>query len=89
MVDFPNRVIIACMKPTAELIDDIYLEKVLRARAAPLAEKILDGPRLYAYACEAVRAGVRMQNPDATPEELRLLIRERFELIQWLENARG
>lgn len=41
------------MKPSAEIIDDIYLEKVLRARTIPMAEKILDGPRLYAYACEA------------------------------------
>ena len=72
-----------------ELIDDIYLGKVLRARAAPMEEKVLDGPRLYAYACEAVRAGVRLQNPNATPEELKVLIRERFERIALVENARG
>ena len=77
------------MEPTAEIIDDIYLEKVMRARAAPMAEKILDGPRLYAYACEAVRAGVLSQNPEATPEELRVLIQKRFERIRQLENARG
>jgi len=76
------------MKPTPELIDDIYLEKVLRARAAPMAEKILDGPRLYAYACEAVRAGVRSQNPQATPDQLKLLIKQRFERIRQLELAR-
>jgi len=76
------------MQPTPELIDDIYREKVLRARSVPMAEKILAGPRLYAYACEAVRAGVRSQHPEATPEELELLIRERFELIRRLENAR-
>jgi hypothetical protein len=77
------------MKPTNDLIDDIYLEKVLRARTLPMAEKILDGPRLYAYACEAVRAGVQSQNPEATPEELKLLVQKRFELIRQLENARG
>jgi hypothetical protein len=77
------------MEATPELIDDIYLEKVLRARATPIAEKLLDGFRLYKFASEAVRMGVRAQNPHATPEELELLIRERFELIQRLENARG
>jgi hypothetical protein len=77
------------MKPTTELIDDIYLEKVLRARAVPMAEKILDGPRLYAYACEAVRAGVESQHPEATPEELKRLIQERFEHIRQLESAHG
>jgi hypothetical protein len=77
------------MKPTAELIDAIYLDKVLRARAAPMAEKILDGPRLYAYACVAVRAGVQMQNPSATPDELKRLIQERFDLIRRLEESRG
>lgn len=54
-----------------------------------MTEKILDGPRLYAYACQAVRAGVQSQNPEATPEELKLLIQERFERIRQLESAHG
>lgn len=54
-----------------------------------MAEIILDGPRLYAFACQAVRAGVQSQNPQASPEELKLLIQQRFELIRQLENARG
>src|SRR5690242_10414787 len=73
------------MQPTPELIDDIYLQKVLRARATPIEEKLLEGFRLYAYACEAVRAGVRAQNPNASPEELKILIRERFERIRLVE----
>jgi len=77
------------MQPTPELIDDIYLQKVLRARTAPISEKLLDGLRLYAYACEAVRMGVKAQNPQASPEELESKIRQRFEFIRRLENMRG
>jgi hypothetical protein len=73
------------MEPTPELIDSIYLEKVERARQRPIGEKIFDGPRLFAYACEAARSGIRMQHPNASPEEVERLLRERLDLGRQLE----
>jgi hypothetical protein len=35
------------MEPTQELIDDIYRQKVLRARAMPPEEKLFAGIRLF------------------------------------------
>jgi hypothetical protein len=77
------------MQPDPELVDNIYLQKVLRARAEPLTEKLLDGPRLFAFACEAARAGIRMQHPGASPEDVRRMLRERFERMNLLEKANG
>jgi hypothetical protein len=73
------------MEPTDELIDSIYLEKVQRARRTPISEKLMAGPRLFAFSCEASRAGIRLQNPKASPAEVELLLRKRLELRQHLE----
>jgi hypothetical protein len=73
------------MEPSQELIDSIYIEKVLRARSMTPEQKLLDGPRLFAFACEASRAGIRAQHPQATPEQVDELLRERFALLDHLE----
>ena len=75
------------MEPTLELIDSIYVEKVMRARRATIEQKLLAGPALFAFACEAARAGIRMQHPDATPEEVERLLRARIERFSRLEEA--
>jgi hypothetical protein len=75
------------MKPTPELIDSIYIDKVLRARQTPLEQKLVAGPALFALACEMARAGIRAQNPEATPEHVEQLLKARFELARKLEEA--
>ena len=75
------------MEPTDELIDAIYLEKVERARKQPMEEKLRDGPRLFAYACEAMRMGIRAQYPGLSPEEVEKELRERIELGRRLEES--
>jgi hypothetical protein len=54
------------LEPTKELVDAIFRERVLRARATPPGEKLLDGPRLFDYACRVTKAGIRHQYPSAT-----------------------
>src|SRR5437868_128163 len=39
------------MEPSKELVDDIYRERVLRARRTPPEEKLLDGARLFDLSC--------------------------------------
>ena len=75
--------------PIQELSDSNYAEKVMRARSTPIEEKLLDGPRLFVFACEGVRAGIRAQVPDASGEEIERLLRRRLELIGQLEEYRG
>jgi hypothetical protein len=69
------------------LADELYRERVLRARRTPAEERILDGPRLFDYACSITLAGLRAERPHATEAELRLALRQRLELGRKLELA--
>ncbi len=64
--------------PFAALADEIYRERVLRARRTPAAEKILAGQRLFESACEITLCGIRAQNPGITEDECRRILRERL-----------
>ena len=71
-----------------ELADAIYWDKIRRAREAPFEEKFLAGPQLFDYACRIVCAGIRMQNPGITDEDVEQVLKERLELQRRLEKAR-
>ncbi len=62
---------------TKELIRDIDSRKLQRAREASMEEKMLDGPRLFRMSCQAIKAGLRLDHPDATESELQRLLIER------------
>ena len=64
--------------PYAALADEIYRERVMRARAAPPEEKILAGQRLFESACRITLAGIHDQNPGLTEEQGRKILRERL-----------
>ena len=70
------------------LADAIYRDRVLRARRTPPEERIMDGPRLFDYACAITLAGLRSENPNATEHELREALRQRLALAEKLEQAR-
>ncbi len=53
-----------------DLANSIDAERVLRARQTPLAQKWLDGPRLFDRALKWMRAGVRAERPGITEHEL-------------------
>lgn len=76
------------MEPTPELIDELYRERVLRARRTPMEEKILAGPRLFDLACRIAMDGIREQHPEADDEEVRRLLRQRLDLRDRLERIR-
>jgi hypothetical protein len=76
------------MEPTKKLIDDIYRERVLRARAMPPEEKLLDGPRLFEMACRITRAGIRYQYPEADDQRVEEILKERLALRRRLEEQR-
>ena len=71
------------------LADELYRERVLRARRTPPEERILDGPRLFDYACSITLAGLRAERPQASEAELRLALRRRLETARKLELANG
>lgn len=73
------------MGPTRELIDDIYRERVRRARRRDPAEKVRDGPQLFDMACELSRAGIRSRFPEANEAEVEKLLRRRLAILAKLE----
>ena len=70
---------------TKQLMDSIFIDKVLRARQRTPGEKMLDGPRLFAMGCLMMRNGIRWQFPEFTEEQVeaelvrRLAIRRRID----------
>ena len=75
------------MEPTTELIDDLFRERVLRARRTPPEEKLLDGPRLFDLACRIMKNGIRDEYPDADEVRVEEILRARLALVQRLEEA--
>jgi len=66
--------------------DDLYREEVEEARGRSLEEKFLAGPKLFDRSCEFMRAGIRLQFPQITDDEVERLLLERLELGRQLEN---
>jgi hypothetical protein len=75
------------MQPTQKLVDELYRERVLRARATPLEEKLLDGPRLFEFACRVMTDGIRDENPDADEAVVQQILARRLDLLRKLEQA--
>jgi hypothetical protein len=53
------------MEPTKDLIDSLYRERILRARASSPEQKLLAGAQLFEEVCERMAAGLRDENPEA------------------------
>ena len=58
------------MEPIRELVEDIYRERVLRARRTPIEQKVLAGAELFEFACRVTCDGIRHQNPGIDESEV-------------------
>ena len=72
--------------PTPQLLDALYREEVLEARAMSPEQKFLLGEELFHYACSITLSGIRHQFPEADEAECRRILRKRVELRTRLEN---
>ncbi|MSR56802.1 MAG: hypothetical protein EXS05_03920 [Planctomycetaceae bacterium] len=70
-----------------ELADDIYREKVLRARVTPPEIKLMAGAELFEYACRITECGIRAQFPEATEDDVQRILSERLALARRLEGG--
>jgi len=68
--------------PFADLADELFLERVLRARATPPEEKFLSGEALFEFASSITLAGIRHQNPGFSEADCR---RELNRRLEWRE----
>lgn len=78
------------MSPEQSLIDEIYREKVIRARQMSPEEKFDAGYTLFEQACEVTRAGIRDQHPEADEAQVEQLLERRLAIGALLdEQSRG
>ena len=73
------------MEPTKELIDDIFRERVFRARRTPPEEKLLQGPRLFDLCCRIMADGIRNEYPKADEQRVQGILAQRIALLRRLE----
>lgn len=76
------------MNPTQKLVDDIYRERVERARRMTVDEKLLAPAELFEWACQITRDGIRQQHPEADDAAVEAILRERLALGERLESLR-
>jgi hypothetical protein len=76
------------MESIRELADDIYRERVLRARATPPEQKLTDGPRIFERVCRVMSDGIRDQFPEADDSRVLEILRERLQIARRLEGPR-
>lgn len=65
---------------TRQLMDEIFIDKVLRASRRSIGDKMLDGPRLFDDCCRIMRSGIRFQFPDYTEQQVEAEFRRRLEI---------
>jgi hypothetical protein len=75
------------MEPTEELLDNIYRDRVLRARQVPLGKKLLAGGELFEQVCDRMRDGLRDENPGVGKETIEELLGRRLDLLRRLRSG--
>lgn len=69
------------------MADEIFREKVLRARRMSFADKFLAGAELFDMGTGFALDGIRMQFPDADEQRVREIFSERMRKVRRLNNA--
>ena len=74
--------------PYAALANELYRERVLRARQATPEQRFLAGEELFEWACSITMAGIENQNPGISREEGLRIIKHRLEMRARMERSR-
>lgn len=78
----------AAVNPSEEflpLIDDIFREKVLRARAMSPEKRFLESFELFEMGVSMMRDGVRAQHREFTEEQVDQKVSRRFAVVRQME----
>lgn len=77
------------MQPTKEILDDIYLERVQRARRTAGGEKLLGGARLFDEVVERMIAGIRLREPKADDARVQRILAAQLAHLRKLDEMRA
>jgi hypothetical protein len=75
------------MESIKELADEIYRERVLRARKQTMEQRFRAGFELFEGVCERMSAGIRHQHPQADEETVQEILRQRLALLRRLRSS--
>jgi hypothetical protein len=75
------------MKPTTDVIDALFIDKVLAARQRTFEQKFRAAGDLHEAVLERMRAGILMQSPNASEDEIQRELMRRFAIGRLLENS--
>lgn len=70
-----------------KLADDLYRERVLRARAMTPEEKLRVATGLFTEVCERMKIGLRMENPRADEKMIQKLLVKRLNRLRQLDET--
>lgn len=66
--------------------DDLYWEEIEDARRIPPERKLVLGLELFDRTKELIRAGIRLQHPDADERTVHRMLLKRLDMARQLEN---
>jgi hypothetical protein len=75
------------MGPLPGQIDEIYRQKVLRARNRPIEEKVLAGAKIFEQVAVRMKAGLRAENPEADEDTIHALLVKRIARLRQVRDA--
>lgn len=74
-------------EPSKQLIDELYRQQVLAARAMSPEDKLLAGARLFDRTCRIMSDGIRDEYPQADDARVREILVQRLALARRLEQS--
>ena len=69
------------------LKDQIFADKVRRARETPIEQKILEGPRLFDMNAEIIKGAIRSQFPGYSDEQINHEYFRRLQIARTIDDA--
>ena len=66
---------------------DILRERIVKGLSISQQNRVLIGLEHSDLSMKVVEDGIRHQNPDATDEEIHRLLKQRIDLMRFMENA--
>lgn len=69
------------------LIDALFADKVRRARATPVEERLADGPRLFDLNCKIIKGAIRSQFPEFSEEQIEQEYFRRLQIAHAIDEA--
>jgi hypothetical protein len=74
--------------PEDSLIDELFADKVRRAREMPREDKLVEGPRLFDLNCQLMKGAIRSQFPQLSDEQVEKEYDRRLQIARAIDSAR-